>query len=142
MITGELKIGINADFDDYASFDVTASRGTLAVHVHFWAQANLFEQFGAQLASFPQSQHDRVEIEIGEMLPGVSPYLFLEAYCYDTNGHAALKIVTHNNASEPQAQRVEFSIPADVASLNALGRLLANWPTQGSLEVGWQAQIS
>jgi len=71
--------------------------------------------------NFPQSPNDKVEIEIGELTAGFSrSYLLLKAYCYDANGHAALKIVTHNNASEPQAQHVEFSIPADIASLNTL----------------------
>ena len=69
--------------------------------------------------NFPQSPNDKVEIEIGELTAGFSrSYLLLKAYCYDANGHAALKIVTHNNAREPQAQHVEFSILADIAPLN------------------------
>jgi hypothetical protein len=47
MITGELKIEANTDFDDYTAFDLTASRDALVVQVHFWDYANLFEQFGS-----------------------------------------------------------------------------------------------
>jgi hypothetical protein len=143
MITGEIKIEANTYFDDCTAFDLTASRDALVVQVHFWDYANLFEQFGSQLANFPQNPTDKVEVEIGELIPGFSrSYLLLKAYCYDANGHAALKIVTHNNKTEPQTQRVEFSIPADIASLNTLGKLLRSWSPQGNAELVWQAQLS
>jgi hypothetical protein len=143
MIVGELKISANSDVNDYAAFDLTASRNTLQVHAHFWEYVNVFEQFGARLAVFPQSLDDTVEFEIGKKLPGFSgSYLLLKAYCYDANGHVALKIIVHNNASEPEAQQVEFSIPADIASLNQLGRLLKNSMPSGSSEIVWQAQVS
>jgi hypothetical protein len=143
MIVGELKISASSYSDDYAAFDLTASRNTLQVHAHFWEYINVFEQFGARLAIFPQSLGDTVEFEVGKSLPGFSSsYLLLKAYCYDANGHVALKITVHNNALEPEAQQVEFSIPADIASLNQLGRLLKNSLPVGSSEIVWQAQIS
>lgn len=143
MIPGELRIVASTDYDDYATSDLTASRAELKVHVHFWDYLDLFEQFGSKLAAFPQNLEDTVEIEIGQLLPGFSQnYLLLRAYCYDANGHAALKIVTHNNESEPQMQRIEFSIPADIAALNRLGNLLKNWLPQENSELVWQAQIS
>jgi hypothetical protein len=143
MTVGELKIAVSTDFDDYASFDLTASRGVLHVLAHIWDYLDLFEQFGLKLATFPQNLADTVEIEIGQMQPGFSQsYLLLKAYVYDANGHAALKIVVHNNECEPQMQRVEFSIPADIASLNKLGNLLKSWLPQENSELVWQAQIS
>lgn len=133
----------STDCDNYAAFDLRASLGALNIEVHFWDYSDLFQSFGSQLAAFPHALGEEVQIEIGKQLVGLSrSYLLLKAYCFDAQGHAALKIVTQNNEAEPQAQRVEFSIPADISSLNKLGTLLKNWSPQGNSEVIWQAHIS
>ena len=136
---------LSASTDDdygYVSFDVIASRDELRVHVHFCEDIELFEHFGEKLMAFPQSPDDVVELEIGRIRSGFQGYLLLRAYCYTPNCHAALKVVVHNNADEPQAQRVEFSIPAEVASLNKLGNLLKNWQPSVKPVIDWQSQVS
>ena len=96
------------------------------------------KRIGEQLDSFPQSAVACIVFELGN----VGSYLMLEAYCYDVQGHAALRIVMANNEEAPCGERLEFSIVAEAASLNTLGRLLMNWQTENDTEITWQAQVS
>lgn len=140
---GELRISTSTDQDGDTTFDIVISQGTVQTHVCFWGETSLFQQFGQELTAFPKSISDGVEIEIGQIgLGSYQNYLLLRAYCYDANGHSALKIVTHNNEAEPQTQRIEFSIPAEAAALNRLGNQLKSWEPAVTPELAWKAQTS
>jgi hypothetical protein len=143
VLIGKLKISASTASGSDVDFDFRASLGELQVHAHFWDIAEVFKQFGEKLMDFPQSISDVVTLEIGIVHPGFyQNYLLLKAYCYDANGHSALKIITHNNKLEPQSQRIEFSILTEAAALNKLGSLLKNWQPQEVPDIVWQAQVS
>lgn len=132
----------NVDYG-YASFDVSIMAADLKGHVNFLGDTKAWQLFGHQLQTFPQHTASKVAFESGlgdESILG--DYLLLEAYCYDAMGHAALRIITDNKEQDPMRRRLEFSIPAETASINYLGRLLANWQVENNPEITWQAQTS
>ncbi|GAA4375518.1 hypothetical protein [Hymenobacter koreensis] len=131
------------DHDGDCVFDIEISTPDLKVHSYFWGDVDSFSEFGAGLRGFPRRIDDMVVFETGEESIGLGyPYLLLTAACYDHFGHSALQIVVNNNELLPRAQRLEFFIPAEVASINALGNLLSNWKCDVDSEVLWEAQTS
>ncbi|GAA5092883.1 hypothetical protein GCM10023259_103900 [Thermocatellispora tengchongensis] len=66
----------------------------------------------------------------------------MKAYCYDTIGHTALTVNIDHKKEPPDDFRIHFSVLAEAASLNHLGRLLANWEVKNNSELYWQAYTS
>jgi hypothetical protein len=143
MYTGEISISAENGYDRDYSFDITIRKGDFSIHTNLWDEPQAFERFGEKLTTFPRSLTDTVELQVGAIRssPG-QDYLFLKAYCYDANGHTALKVVMHINKPEPHEQMIEFSIPAEVVALNKLGRMLQTWPLKTKVEINWRAQVS
>ena len=143
MYTGEISVSAENGYDQDYSFDITVRKGDFSIRAYLWDEPQAFERFGEKLAAFPSSQTDTVELQVGTIKPGRGQdYLLLQAYCYDANGHTALKVVMHNNKPEPHEHMIEFSIPAEVAALNKLGRMLQNWTPKTKIEINWLAQVS
>ncbi|MCC2546984.1 hypothetical protein LJY25_11050 [Hymenobacter sp. BT175] len=114
---------------------------TIEAHMHFDAYTDDWSEFGGKLMSFPKNPADSVVFEAGIDSSGYD-FLVLKAYCYDAAGHAAVSVLLDNNQDLPRRCRLEFSIPADAASINLLGSMLYNWKVEHSSELLWEAQIS
>ncbi|SDY09378.1 hypothetical protein [Hymenobacter psychrophilus] len=137
MKQGDIIFTASNVYYGWAIFDLTISQAEIKVHSHLSGDTDMWQTFGQQLQSFPQHAAARIIFE-----SQLENYLLLEAYCYDAMGHTALRVVTDNKAEDPHRRRSEFSLPAEVASLNHLGRLLANWQVADNTVILWQAQTS
>jgi hypothetical protein len=143
MTQGTVAIAVTVE-DEYTlwcTYDVTISKGAIKTHLYFYGDTETWKRFGEELVSFPQHMEDCPTFVIGDDKSSV-PLLILTAYCYDAQGHAALRVVTDNKESNPDLYRLEFSIRAEVASLNRLGQLLVDWQVEDGSEVLWEAQVS
>ena len=141
----EGTIRISASVDDYddtlRTFNVVVTKDKIESHVSFLEDTEKWREFGRKLAHFPESSSATALIQMG----GISSwdgYLMFTAYCFDAAGHAALRVLVDNKLKDPHKQKLEFSIPAEIASLNRLGHLLLTWQVENDSELLWQAQTS
>lgn len=139
--TGTLKISASRHDDNWCTFDITI----LVEHVQAYACVldcfDLWRSFGHDMQLFPENATSRISFEAGADNPS-DTFIKLEAYCYDMQGHSALRIYIDNRRDDPYRRRFEFSIPSEASSINQLGRLLANWQAEDNSQILWQAQTS
>lgn len=139
MINGCILIRARVEEYDYGwcAFDVTVKKGDFETQVYFYCDVAAWSNFGLALQSFPSKLTDYVLFESAH-----NEKILLKAYCYDTFGHTALSVSIDNQKTPPNEFRLHFSLPAEVASLNQLGRLLANWEVKNNSELYWEALTS
>ena len=122
----QLKISaISVDWDDEVYFEVEANNSNCGSNLLFYGESSEFIDFGNELINFPNSVSHKVAYESGSN--ETYGYLLIEAYCYDPNGHTALRIITRNGSVGPQSYNAEFSILLGAADINRLGGKLVNW---------------
>ena len=144
MSQGTVKI--TADVEKYeptsdCTFDVAIVRSDVRAQLYFYGYTDTWRKFGEQLAAFPLHIEDCLTFKIGDD-ESDCPLLAITAYCYDAQGHAALRILTDNKETDPKRCKLEFSILAEVASINQLGSSLLSWKVENGSEIIWQAKIS
>jgi len=141
MITGTIIFAANLDYEGDGTIDVTIASQRLETHVNLYMHEAAWKDFGKQLIIFPKHV-DEVLVFDASLYGMYHNSIRFEAYCYDWQGHTALRIITDNNAANPHRVKLEFSIPVEAGSLNQLGHMLANWQPTISPEIVWQAQTS
>ncbi|KUG06758.1 hypothetical protein ASU33_05350 [Solirubrum puertoriconensis] len=143
MQQGKIRVAATIDNDGDCRLFLKVSKLDVKAECAFWGHPDQFKDYADALKSFPRSLSDCVVTELGEEQRGsCQPYLLLKASCYDDMGHTVLQVITNNNLPLPYAQRLEFCIEAEAASLNQLGVLLAHWDIEQTPEVVWEARIS
>lgn len=142
MTEATIKIAASVDYDEYCTFEVTISKGTIETHLHFYGHSDTWKNFGAQLMAFPQDAAHKVMFQEGNDDNYGPWFLSIKAYCYDHQGHTALHIIMDNQERLPQKCRVEFSVLAEAASINKLGLILFNWEIKQQHTIEWKAQTS
>ncbi|MCA8831347.1 hypothetical protein [Hymenobacter pini] len=143
MLQGSILIRASLDEYDYdwCDFEVVVTKGQSETQVRFGGAVDTWREFGLALQSFPSKTNDYRLFESG--LGSLhEEKLILKAYCYDSLGHTALTVNIDRQEEPPADFRIHFSIPAEVASLNQLGRMLANWEVKDNAEIYWEAQTS
>ncbi len=108
------------------------------MHMHFYGNMATWKWFGKRLIAFSQTTKDYVLFDT----PSYAAQLTLKSYCYDPLGHAAIQVVFHINEAHPYRCRLDFSLPAEVASINKLGQLLSGWQISDGSQIIWQAVTS
>jgi len=142
----EGAVEIFASIENYfpvgdCEFDVIVSKGTIENHLQFYGDTDTWKAFGKQLTDFPQNAAECVVFDASHCGSYLDSLLF-EAYCYDAQGHAALRIVVDNNEDKQRRCKLDFSILAEAASINRLGYFLLNWQVENGSEIVWEAQTS
>ncbi|TGE22964.1 hypothetical protein [Hymenobacter metallicola] len=137
---GKIKVAASVDYDKDCIFDVFIRKDNSETHITFDGAVDTWQGFAKQLIGFPRNVADTAVFSV----EGNShrDTLLLAAYCYDGAGHTALRVATDNNADLPARCKMEFSIRAEAASLNKLGRLLLGWSVENDSEIVWEAQTS
>ncbi|UPL48150.1 hypothetical protein [Hymenobacter sublimis] len=143
MKQGTLRICASTDdySDDLRTFDVVVVKDKLESHVSFLEHIDTWREFGRELVRFPESSSAKVVLQMGD-ISSYDSYLKLQAYCFDAYGHAAIHVSVDNRKPDPNRCKLEFSIPAEIASINRLGHLLGNWRVENDPEILWQAITS
>ena len=121
-------------------FSVTISKGSFEFSMYFYGNVGEWMALGKQLTTFPLNIADQARFEIGSQSSLI--HLALNAYCYDEKRHTALGVIMGKNDGEPHRYRFDFSIPAEVASINQLGQCLLNWKVENGSEIIWEVQTS
>lgn len=121
----------------YCYFNITIQFNGIHTHAHFHDDIDVWKDFGNRLQEFPQTiiAKEAFYVEM-DMKFGLS------ALCYDYQGHTAIQVFVDNRDIVPGPYRLEFSIPAEAASINKLGRILTGWSVEDNSEIVWQAQTS
>jgi hypothetical protein len=102
---------------------VEASDGTFAGAVEFYCNIADISEIGTALGAFPSKVPDDYQYVCGSDDPRVYSYLALRAYTTHSLGHCALQFVMKMNVKEPGEGSCRFSITAEPASIDRLGRL-------------------
>ncbi len=142
MYKQALKIAVLAidHGDDSIQFQVDVTNGISAASLDFYGYADHFKAFAAGLRSFPKTISDHVRYELGEVGERWAYYMLLDVFCYESNGHSAIHVITDNNGKSPYTNKSEFYITTVPASINKLGQLLDNWDPTTENQVTWTAE--
>ncbi len=110
---------------DLLNLVVSVCKGDFAGCLEFYCDTNDLRNIGEALQSFPKKVPDEYVYEIGSNKPEVNFafYFMICAYTLDKSGHCALQIVIDNNEKRPDEEACRFSIKADPAAIQRLGRL-------------------
>lgn len=118
---------------------LSAGNGNLAGKLEFYCNASDLADLGMKLSEFPKAPGDHCTYERGSRLPEhrFAYHLRLHAYTSDSVGHCGLQIAMSNNGCGPAEESCSFSILAEAAALNRLGRLLNTFSGLNHSELHW-----
>ncbi|MFD1467530.1 hypothetical protein ACFQ48_04775 [Hymenobacter caeli] len=142
MKNGCVKFEGTSEYDGSCSFTVTIVTHDTSASADFWDYTDAFQDFGRALVDFPINSEQKVIFQSGKDDGTSYPFFLLEAYCISPLGDSALRVVVDNKEPLPRKRRVEFSILAEAASLNELGRKLVSWQIAEENTIDWEAQTS
>ncbi|MDO7847022.1 hypothetical protein Q5H92_11685 [Hymenobacter sp. M29] len=131
---------VSIAYDGDCLFHVSISRPDVKADAYFYGNANTFKEFGKGLMLFPKDSTDIVEFQAGQNSHPAQCFLLLRAYYDSRHGHIALKITADNNQEMALHNRFEFSIAAEAASINELGRMLVGWHVEDVPQIIWKAE--
>lgn len=139
---GTIKILVlDIDSDDI-QFQIQIESYCCKTSLDFYGCEDDFKGFGCKLTEFPKGINDTVVFELGERDKKWAYYMFIKAFCYDTLGHTALRIVVDNLGDNVNGHRSEFSIFSEVAAINSLGEKLLSWNPHTTKELVWESYVS
>lgn len=118
---------------------VSAGNGTTGGTLEYYCNAEDVGKLGSRLAEFPKKRRDNYVYELGSprQEDNFAFHFALRALTLDSAGHCALQIVMNNNLPPPDDLACSFSIRAEPAAVNRLGRLLREFGALKHLELRW-----
>jgi hypothetical protein len=147
MLAEQMRQGIKIknlngpDEDQMIQFEITISNGNALTSLVFYGYSGSFTSFGEKLSEFPKNLEDKVIYELGEEkgkgIKNYAYYLLLNAFCFDSAGQTAIKVITNNNRDIPDFSRTEMFLKAEPISLNRLGQSLKTWNPENDKEFEW-----
>ena len=108
---------------------LAASNGRLSADLEYYCNATDLGSLGKQLADFVGLKSGEVTYELGteKKEDRFAFYLGLRVRALDSKGHCAVVVRLNNNQEVPDREVAEFCIPAEVADVNRLGKLLVQF---------------
>ncbi|MCK4917978.1 MAG: hypothetical protein KAS51_07170 [Candidatus Omnitrophica bacterium] len=122
-----IKITINSyEEHHHLNLIVEASNGTTSGKLEYYCNVSDFVEISKVLIKFPSRTPGEYLYELGSEKPGdrFAFYFRLKSYTTDSVGHCAIQLKMNNNSDCPDEEMCKFSIPADVADINRLGKLI------------------
>ena len=113
----------------------SASNGTFAGAVEYYCNTPDLEDLGKSLQAFPTTVPDAYSYETGQ--ERFDNDFASHVYTTDAVGHCALQVVIDNHRARPDEGACRFSIPAEPAAINRLGRLLFQFAKLRHYELKW-----
>jgi hypothetical protein len=96
------------------------------------------QSFANELQSFPRTATAEVALRTGAIDPA-GDSMTLRAFTTDGAGHAALEFVGNTVGTPLVTRQFRFAAPVEAASLNELGRSLAQWNPIGKVPFTFEA---
>jgi hypothetical protein len=105
---------------------IIASNGRVRGELEYYCNANDLSELGAQMEAYSGDREREILYELGSEKPEdrFAYFIRLRVKAINSRGHCAVSVRLNNNASSPEREVAELSIPAEVADVNGLGRLL------------------
>jgi len=118
---------------------ISASNGAMSGTLEYYCNAEDLIKVGDHLAAFPGQHDDSYTYELGSPRPEdrFAFHFVLRAATLDSAGHCALQFTMSNNRPLPDDMSCSFSIRAEPAAINRLGRLLRAFGDLKHLELRW-----
>ena len=122
---------------------ISASNGAMSGTLEYYCNAEDLTKVGDRLAAFPRQKDDNYTYELGSPRPedGFAFHFALRAVTLDTAGHCALQFTMNNNRPIPDDVSCSFSMCAEPAAINRLGRLLIEFGDLKHLELLWSDTV-
>jgi hypothetical protein len=138
---GFIKLSVLEIDGDDIQFEIEVQSNCCKTTLDFYGHADLFEGFGRNLMQFPKNIADKVSFQLGEDESSWAYYLMIEAFCFDSSGHSALKILVDNKGEMISSHRSEFALRSEAASINSFGKMLLDWKPLEVKEVIWESIV-
>lgn len=106
---------------DVVELSVHASNGRFSGEVRLYAGHDVLDLLAGTLRSFPTSNQDHREIELGAFEPRCAGGgLRLRLRCIDGAGHAVLDVTLRSDADQAggRSETADFSMPVEAAALD------------------------
>jgi hypothetical protein len=100
-------------------------------------------EIGSALGAFPANVGDEYKYEYGSPDPRANwaRYFVLRASTIDRAGHCALQFTFNLNRPEPDEGACRFSIRAEAAAINRLGKLFEEFAKLRHVELRWSPTV-
>lgn len=107
--------------------------------LEYYCNAEDLTEVGDTLAAFPRQPDDSYTYELGSPKPEdrFAFHFALRAATLGSTGHCALQFTMSNNGPPPDDMSCSFSIRAEPAAINRLGRLLSAFGDLKHFELRW-----
>ncbi|MEN9600901.1 MAG: hypothetical protein RIS56_507 [Verrucomicrobiota bacterium] len=118
---------------------ISASNGVMSGTLEYYCNAEDLGEVGGKLAVFPERKGDTYVYELGSPRPEdrFAFHFALRTSTLDSAGHCALQLTMNNNRPSPDDVSCSFSIRAEPAAINRLGRLLTAFGELMHSELRW-----
>lgn len=118
---------------------ISASNGEMRGTLEYYCNAADLKDVGSRLAAFPQKTEDSYVYELGTPRPEdqFAFHFAIRISSLDSAGHCALQLTMNNNRPSPDDLSCSFSIRAEPAAINRLGRLLTAFGDLKHSELRW-----
>lgn len=116
------------------------SNGRQHASIEYYTNASDLPDLGAALIQFPFTEAKQHIYEIGseDPLQRFAYYILLRFFLISPLGEAGIEIRFNNNESSSSDREIaEFTIPADIAGINRLGRLLIQFGQLNHRRLEW-----
>ena len=116
-----------------------AENGRFSGGLDFYTGVPCLKEFAESLQNFPKCIGDEVQFVYGSPHKEDRKYrhLVVRAYTIGNVGHCAIQLTFNNHEEEPDEGCASFSIAADAAAINRLGKLLQKFSGLQHLELFW-----
>jgi hypothetical protein len=128
----------------HTHLEFVVSNGTFGGSTDIYCGVQDIQEIGEALQKFPARIGDEYCYKYGSEDPEVSFYRYfvLRAYTIDSVGHCAIQLLINLNTKEPDEGKCQFSIRAEAASVNRLGKLFEDFSKLEHLEFRWSLKES
>ena len=118
---------------------ISASNGVMSGTLEYYCNAEDLDEVGGKLAVFPERREDTYAYELGSPRPEdrFAFHFALRTSTLDSAGHCALQLTMNNNRPSPDDVSCSFSIRAEPAAINRLGRLIMAFGELKHSELRW-----
>ncbi len=108
---------------------ITASNGRLRGELEYYCNANDLRELGAQMQAYTGNREREIVYQLGSEKPEdrFAYFFSLRVQAINSRGHCCVTVRLNSNASPPDTEITELSIPAEVADVNRLGGLLTQF---------------
>ena len=113
----------------HLNLKISASNGRLSGELEYYCNADDLPRIGQEMRAYTGKKDADIVYELGSEKPEdrFAFFLSLRVQAIDSRGHCCVIIRLNNNESPPDGEMSEFAIRAEVADINRLGELLAEF---------------